>query len=224
VLSSDKTFNYELNKENLINILNKNFFFDVVNDETFGKMVKLHPYDAFSLSLVHGAPYLVNEAGFSLKGRFEVLIHRGVFQNNRYIYTPGLFGRKLDRTLCAGESPYYIKKRFPQIFKGEKYVLFIDIPKNSSSNIEKKIYDELKKRTDPSNYLLIKNFEGGSNSKVIICIAFFAHLLNIGWYILIINYTKLTLITYSIWIISLITITYLTQHANHLCFGVTKLP
>ena len=73
----------------------------------------------------------------------EVFIHRGVFQNNKYIYTPGLFGRKLDLSICEGDSPYYTMKRYPQLFRGKKYALFKEIKRGELSNIERQTYDLL---------------------------------------------------------------------------------
>ena len=158
-------FNHQLNSENIAEILHKNLGFKIVDDEpTLGKMAKIDPREAFTLSLVHGSPYLINPVGFSLKGRMEVFIHRGVFQNNKYIYTPGLFGRKLDLSICEGDSPYYIWKKYPQIFRGEKYVLFKEIERGKLSNIEKQTYDSLvSKGYNPADFMLFKIMEQESN-------------------------------------------------------------
>lgn len=166
-------FNHQLDSENMAQILNKNFGFKIVDDfPALGKVAKIDPREAFTLSLVQGSQYLVNPIGYSLKGRMEVLINRGVFQNNKYIYSPGLFGRKLDSSICEGDSPYYIWKKYPKIFKGDKYVLFKEIPRGKLSNIEKQTYDDIASRGyDPSDFMLFKINEKESNLE-----AFFEYL------------------------------------------------
>jgi len=146
-------------------ILHRNFGFKIVDGgRALGKMVEIDAREAFTLSLVHGSPYLINSVGFSLKGRMEVFIHRGVFQNNKYVYTPGLFGRKLDLSIGEGDSPYYICKRYPKLFKGKKYILFKEIGKDQLSNIERQVHDSLvSEECDPGSFLLFKIMEQESN-------------------------------------------------------------
>ena len=49
--------------------------------------------------------YLLHPVGISMKGRNETFVIRSVFQENSYIYSPGLFGRNELMKLEEGILP-----------------------------------------------------------------------------------------------------------------------
>lgn len=151
-------FNYEINSENIIKILEKNFRFEVCDDPLISNQlaIKIPSHEAFSLSVVQGATYLEKPMGISFKDRLEVFIHRGIFQNNKYIYSPGLFSRDIHKKLVSGNSPYEIFSKFPRLNE-DKILIFRSSSGLEGSNIEMKTFSELtNKGIDPSKYLLFK--------------------------------------------------------------------
>ena len=149
----------------------KSLGFEIIETEV-GKFVKMSTLDALRFSIIHGASFLNNEVGTTLKGRGEVFIHRAVFQNNCLIYSPGLFGRDENCFIKPGNSFRELKKKFPKVFEGEyKFVYPIELKEDQRSNVEKEYYlkfNELyskhkKDYLNPSNILLLKIFKRGTN-------------------------------------------------------------
>jgi len=145
----------------MINILTTNFGFKKVDVPPYGLAVEMDVRDAFRYSLIEGSPYLTTEYGFTCKGRMNVFYHRSSLNNGYYTYCPGLFGVKQTNgviSLDEGHAPYYINKKYPQIFKDKKTVIFLEHDsKNTTSRVEleRKVFEELKKQgNNPSNYLL----------------------------------------------------------------------
>lgn len=156
-------FNFKITSDNIALILNKNFGFKLIPDPILKNQIalELSPDQAFSISLVQGAAYLVVPTGLSFKDRLEIFIHRGVFQNNKFIYSPGLFGRNLGGFLTSGNLPREIFARFPSIQKGTKKLIFRSMTGQHGSNIEKQVYDEINKAgLNPDEFVLFKFSEG----------------------------------------------------------------
>jgi hypothetical protein len=152
-------FNYTITIENIAQMLHKNCNFKIIEDPIIKNQVALEipAEEAFSLSLIQGATYLVRKTGISFRDRMEVFIHRSVFQNNKFIYSPGLFGRDLDGNLRSGNPPLEIFAKFPSIKEGKKFLLFRSTNSNNGSNIEYQTYMELKNNNiDPKNFMIFK--------------------------------------------------------------------
>ncbi|MDD5660057.1 MAG: hypothetical protein PHR39_08640 [Actinomycetota bacterium] len=151
-----------------IDLLNlfKNSGFKIVTDPVLGKTIEMTPEQAYAFSSIVGASYLIYPYGITMKGRSEVFIHRSVFSNNYYIYSPGLFGRDINGKLIEGESAEVLLSKFPSVFSGKKHVLICDIALNEPSNIEPEIYKKIKQNNlSPENYLIYKNLESGSSAE-----------------------------------------------------------
>lgn len=152
-------FDFILNSLNIAKILSYNFGFEISKDPIYNDLplLKLSAADAFSFSLVQGAPYLINPVGFSMRDRLEVFIHRSIFQNNKYIYSPGLFGRNFEGNLTAGNSPNTLFIKYPELKSNIKNIIFRSSSGNNFSNIEMQTYNELKNNgIDPKDYLIFK--------------------------------------------------------------------
>jgi hypothetical protein len=140
-----------------------NLSFTILEHPSLGKIIETSAEDAFIFSSVVGANYLVNEYGVTMKGRSEVFIHRSVFQDGHYIYSPGLFERDTAGTLIEGNSANILNSMYPTIFSGKKYIYIVEINKGKTSNIEPAIFARLKE-TDisPADVLLFKLKDTGS--------------------------------------------------------------
>jgi hypothetical protein len=154
-----------LSNELLIEIMQQ-CDFKIGKDDLFGFTIEMSAYDAYDFSAVTGANYLYNENGITVKGRNEIFIHRSVFQDDAYIYSPGLFERDIEGNLKEGNNAEFLKRTFPFLFQGNKRIIFKKILQNDSSNIEGDIYKQLKiKGKSPENYILYKYYETGSGQE-----------------------------------------------------------
>lgn len=152
-------FDFNISPNNIALILNKNLGFKLIPDPVLKDQISLElsSEQAFSLSLVQGATYLVTSTGLSFKDRLEIFIHRGIFQNNKYIYSPGLFGRNLGGFLTPGNSPRELFSKFPSIKSGTKKLIFRSMSGQNGSNIEKQTRDEIiKAGFNSDDFLLFK--------------------------------------------------------------------
>ena len=152
-------FDYTINIDNIAKILEKNFGFSLIDDPLIKNQIalELSPQEAFTLSLVQGATYLVSKTGVSFRDRLEVFIHRGVFQNNKYIYSPGLFGRDIEGNLVSGNAPLEIFSKFPSLQQRKKILLFRSTSGSYGSNIEQQTFEELENHElDPSDFMIFK--------------------------------------------------------------------
>lgn len=151
-----------MEKKDLLNIF-KSLGFTISYDAVLGNLIEMVAEDAFVFTTITGYPYLINEYGIGVKGRSEVFIHRSVFQNEYYIYSPGLFTRDIKGHLKEGNSAIRLKREYPQIFSEKKFIYIQDISKNDSSNIERQVYEYLlRNKKNPEDIILMKNFETGS--------------------------------------------------------------
>lgn len=143
----------------MINVLNKGLGFPIVSDAIFGEIIKMSASQAFDYALVTGASYLTSEYGLVISGRLTIFYHRN------YSFVPGLFNRNHGTgSLKEGDSPLAIKLLNPEIFEGDKYILFVNI--KETSNIESVIYSKLKKDgRNPSDYLLTKVMPSGAGAE-----------------------------------------------------------
>jgi hypothetical protein len=151
-----------MNNQDIVSILN-NLGFEKVADSKFGDVVTMNCEDAYLFSLVTGSSYLFSNNGFTPKSCYEVFIHRSIFQENNYIYSPGLFNRDMDINLTEGNSFNYLNLIYPKLFNGDKKIIITNIKKGNSSNIEREYFDLISKSDDPTDYLLFKNFQTGSS-------------------------------------------------------------
>ena len=141
----------------ITNLFSKIVNFKLVSNHYLGIVFELSASDAFDLSAIVGCNYLINEDGFSMKGRNELFIHRSIFHGDSYIYSPGLFGRDIDGKVTSGNSPDTIKLKFPEIFKENKKLVIYKIENNKRSNIESEIYNNIiLNNEDPNDYILLK--------------------------------------------------------------------
>lgn len=152
-------FNYTITIENIAQMLHKNCNFKIIEDPIIKNQVALEisAEEAFSLSLIQGATYLVRKTGISFRDRLEVFIHRSIFQNNKFIYSPGLFSRDINGYFSSGNTPLEIFEKYPSIKEGKKILLFRSTNLNNHSNIEYQTYNELKKNElNPENFIIFK--------------------------------------------------------------------
>jgi len=148
-----------LDKDSMIEILHKNFGFKKVKDPFGNPAIEMPARDAFRYSLIQGAPYLSQEYGYTCKEQMRVFYGRSSLNNGFVYYTPGLFGvKRIGDTihLDEGNSPYYLNKKFPKMFHGDKTIIFhettgVESLTEIEINIHKKIVE---KKKDPSNFLL----------------------------------------------------------------------
>ena len=153
-----ESFDYMINPENVAKILQKNFGFEICEDPIIKNQIaiKVTGHEALSLSLIQGATYLEKPMGISLKDRMEVFIHRAIFQNDKYIYSPGLFGRDIAGELTTGNTPYELFKKFPNL-KNDKTVIFRPSSGPQGSNIEQQTFSELtEEEIDPAEHMIFK--------------------------------------------------------------------
>jgi len=159
MVSSDKKSMIKLDKDSMIEILHKNFGFKKVKDPFGNQAIQLSARDAFRYSLIQGAPYLSQEYGYTCKEQMRVFYGRSSLNAGFVYYTPGLFGvKRINDTiyLDEGTSPYYLNKKFPKMFHGDKTIIFhkvsgIESLTEIEINIHKKIVE---KKKDPSDFLL----------------------------------------------------------------------
>ena len=111
-----------LEKDDLL-LMFKNLQYTIVELKGLGKAVEISAFDAFDFSSITGANYLLHPVGISMKGRNETFIHRAVFQENSYIYSPGLFGRNELMILKEENSADRLMKLYPSVFSGKKFRL-----------------------------------------------------------------------------------------------------
>ena len=145
-----------MKSDDLYKVLNKLGFIETV-DNLFDKVIIMEAKDAFIFSSITGAKYMIYENGITMKGRYEVFIHRSVFSKGYLIYSPGLFGRDLSGRLIEGDCASSLKERFPNVFSGKKKIVIIDVDKGS--NIESSIYKRIiDNHLQAEDYVIYKNF------------------------------------------------------------------
>ena len=136
-----------------------NLGFNIKADSIFGNVIEMSAEEAFIFSAITGAKYLFYENGITMKGRYEVFIHRAIFSNNHLIYSPGLFSRTINGYIKEGNSSRYLLRTYPQLFSGNKKIVLYDIMPKQISNIENEVYNQIvNANLDVDNYLLYKNF------------------------------------------------------------------
>lgn len=102
---------------NLLELIKESIEFKNINNHYLGNVIEISPKDAFEMSSIIGCSYLINPVGFSMKGRNETFIHRTVFQDNAYIYSPGLFERDKEMRVVSSKGTFWLKEVFPDILK-----------------------------------------------------------------------------------------------------------
>ena len=154
-----------MDKESILRVFS-NLGFKIVKDKDIGDLIEMDAKDAFIFSSIIGSPYLIYPSGITMKGRCEVFIHRSIFSDGYYIYSPGLFSRDESGNLMEGNSADVLLKKYPSVFKDKKYIYIYSIEISSLSNIENYVYDKLKScNKKPEDYVLYKNFISGSSSE-----------------------------------------------------------
>ena len=135
----------------------KNLNYKVVPDPHFGEVIEMSAEEAFDFSAIVGSNYLLGMYGISMKGRNEVFIHRNIFHGGAYIYSPGLFGRDINRYICEENSGEALLKRYPSIFSSNKRLAIYNLKKNQRSNIDAEVIKSiLASKGNPEDYLLFK--------------------------------------------------------------------
>jgi len=154
-----------LEKDDLL-LMFKNLQYTIVELKGLGKAVEISAFDAFDFSSITGANYLLHPVGISMKGRNETFIHRAVFQENSYIYSPGLFGRNELMILKEENSADRLMKLYPSVFSGKKFIIIENISKGASSNIDSAIHKKIEELGyNPSDFLLYKVFKSGQSQE-----------------------------------------------------------
>ena len=170
-----------IDKNILMSIFNQ-IGFKTIQDDLFGEIIEMSAYDTFDFSALTGAKYLSNENGVTVKGRNETFIHRSIFQDDALIYSPGLFERDSNEFVVEGNSANLLNSKYPFIFKGNKKILFLEITRGSSSNIEMELYNKiLKSKKSPEEYVLYKFYSTGSNQESLYEYLAAIHFINIGY-------------------------------------------
>ncbi|MCJ7760632.1 hypothetical protein MUP59_05760, partial [Candidatus Bathyarchaeota archaeon] len=156
---SSEGMSLQLNREVMINLLEKTLGYPRGFVDPFGDTVKMSAKQAFDFALVTGSSYLTSEYGEVLSSRMTIFYHRD------YSFTPGLFSRNRDTgQIEPGDSPMNLRAASPEIFDGEKQVLFVNV--QGKSNIEPKIFHDLKgEGKNPSDYLVTKVMPTGSGAE-----------------------------------------------------------
>lgn len=145
--------------DSMIEILHRNFGFKKVKDPFGNPAIQMSARDAFRYSLIEGTPYLAQEYGYTCKEQMRVFYGRTSLNDGFVYYTPGLFGvKRINETiyLDEGNSPYYLNKKFPTMFNGDKIIIFHkETTIESKSELERTFHNKIKeKKKDPSEYLL----------------------------------------------------------------------
>lgn len=138
----------KIDKKNVINILSKNFGFDVVNHPVAGKAVKVSPLDAYLYSSITGHPYLCNlNGGFSPNGLTQVFN-----QANSYNFVSGMF----DRAGKYKYTPLLLSREYPFITERDKFIVPLEYEKHSEYESKRKnLYEQLKKEGfEPSDFVI----------------------------------------------------------------------
>jgi hypothetical protein len=158
---------------NLIELIKKNIEHKVIDNHFLGDVIEISPKDAFEMSAVIGSNYLFNPAGYTMKGRNETFIHRTIFQNGAYTYSPGLFERDLEMKIVSCNGVHSVKRKYPNLFKVNIKLVFKIIKRGESSNVEEKIYEEIiNNKEDPSSYMIIKLFDSAGFEPVLEYLSF----------------------------------------------------
>jgi len=140
----------ELNAQNSMNILNKNFDFKIINDDVIGPVLLMPPKEAYLYTAVAGSFYL-NDPNFQFRprGLYPLFYHA-----NAYNLVTGLMTFDKNK-LSFFNSPLIHKEKYPFIVTGQKYVIFKDIKNSSDVSHREKLFQTLKKAgKDTSNYIL----------------------------------------------------------------------
>lgn len=135
-------------KKNLIDILVKNFNFQVIADEIFGESLLVDANEAYRFVLTTNSYYLLDRYGIRLFGRFRTFNHR----DSSLI--PGLFLINKSNQIINGRNlPANMVKKYPFIFRGNKKIIFIESHNTSEviSNCYKKIKDS---GYNPEDYIV----------------------------------------------------------------------
>jgi hypothetical protein len=123
-----------LNKENITQILSKNFNFDKIDDPYLGTIVKVSAFDAFIYSSVTGHGYLDNTSQpYTPNGLMQIFN-----QANAYNFVTGMF----DRDGNLFHSPLYEVKNHPYLSDGDKFIVPIEYETNA--NLQEKLFETKK--------------------------------------------------------------------------------
>lgn len=118
-----------LNSNDVINILNKNFSYPVIHTE-IGSVVAMDPYEAFLYTNVTGSSYL-NDITFPFSPKGLMKIFYNAFDYN---FVTGIF-----ENLSFRYTPLNISKLYPFVFENKKYILPVEFKS------EKELYSKLEK-------------------------------------------------------------------------------
>lgn len=156
---SSEGMSLQLNREVMINLLEKNLGYPRGFVNPFGDTVKMSAKQAFDFALVTGSSYLTSEDGEVLSNRMTTFYHRD------YSFTPGLFARNNETgEIVNGDSPINMKVLHPTMFESDKQILFVDIKR--TSNIESTVFHRLETDgRDPADYILTKVMPTGSGAE-----------------------------------------------------------
>jgi hypothetical protein len=156
---SSEGISLQLNREVMINLLEKTLGYPRGFVDPFGDTVKMTAKQAFDFALVTGSSYLTSEDGEVLSNRMTIFYHRD------YSFTPGLFGRNNETgEIVNGDSPINMKVLHPTMFESGKQVLFVDIKR--TSNIESTVFHRLEADgRNPADYILTKVMPTGSGAE-----------------------------------------------------------
>jgi len=143
-------------KDNLIDILKKNFGYRTITDEIFGKALKMDIVTSYRFCLTTNSYYPIDKYGLRLFGRFRTFNHRNLSLN------PGLFMLNAKtREISDQNLLFNLFEKYPFIFKGDKSVIFVE-----SKNTSKVISEAYKKITEggknPNDYIINLIHKNGS--------------------------------------------------------------
>lgn len=123
-------------KTDLIEILNKNFGYSIINDKTFGKLIQLDAQTAYRFCLTTNSNYLIDKYGLCLFGRLRTFNHRNLSLNQGLFLLENKTGEIIDNNL-----PMTLFRKYPFIPNGDKKIIFIE-GKNTSEIISE-TYNQL---------------------------------------------------------------------------------
>ncbi len=138
----------KLDAKNVINILKKNFGFDIVDNPVVGQVIQVSALDAYLYSSITGHPYLCNlTGGFSPNGLMQVFN-----QANSYNLVSGMF----DRAGRFKYTPLLLSREHPFVTGLDKFIIPLEYNKYSEYESKRKVlYEKLKKEGfNPANFII----------------------------------------------------------------------
>ena len=124
---------FQLNANNCIKILNRNFGYSITKDSDFGEIIIMPAVDAFFYSSIEKSPYLIkNKRPFSAFGKLDRVFNFVGEYNLMSGVLNDLHEKKGPKII---NSPLIYKSRISNIFSGNKKIIFFELEDSSEEPI-----------------------------------------------------------------------------------------